>query len=840
MKFPCLLIFFLFGVFFRLSAQLNTYPYQQSFEDNFKTGTNVEFLPHCWGNDVRNSSRIYQAGPAYAHSGQAALGVQPTGTFTAELQVHFDASAMEAGEISFQARTERNGSGNRPAIVRVDFSTDGGVNFTPVQQLGDETTFPNAPTSYREFTLDIPEALFGRSLAVVRIRISRGAGEGSVARLFIDDFMISDQPAALRLVSAAPQKEDQLLLRFNRAVDQASAARASNYSIDHGAVVREAVPDPDNARQVMLEVSPLQSEISYTLLLGAVLDMEGNSAVGQTAVIRYKDQYEAQTYDLLISEVHAAPNEQTLLPNTEWVELYNASGRILQLEGYRFADNSRSTALPTYSLPPEGYVVLAPANGAEQLGGFGPVLGLSPWPSLNNSEDVINIYSPEERLLDRVPYSQSWYGNSQKAQGGWSLERIDLGNPCGGAANWAASVAAAGGTPAAVNSIAARKPDLKGPELLQAYTIDSLNIQAIFNEPLDTSRLSVSQVSLEPFLPVRNLQAATDQPERLLILLSKPISAAYSYQLRLNNISDCAGNLIRQEHAQAAVAIPEKALSGDVLLNEVMYDPLATSEEWVELVNATDKYLNLQNWQLATYDSGIKSTALLSRDYLILPPKEFLVVSRRPADVLLAFPSAPVDRMLQLNGMPQLPNAGDSLALISNDGMIMDLFGYHNRLHSPFIRNSKGVSLERVSLQASTNEASNWMSAASSVNYGTPGRPNSQRYQADNLGNKAFVVEPEVILPAGDGRADFVSIRYKAARPGLQLSLRIYDSQGRLVRTLARNQLLGHEGFFTWDGTNDNSSRVRTGYYIIDLQVHGNDGDIKRHQKTIVVGNDFY
>lgn len=845
MKIPSLLVFFLIGVFSALSAQVNTYSYEQSFEDNFITGTEVEFLPHWWANEVRGgNSRVYQAGKEYAYSGQAALGVLPTGSFTAELLLHFDASGLETGEISFWARTERNGSGNRPVVVRADFSVDGGITYSEAQQIGDETTFPNAPTEYQQYTLDIPEAVPGQSGAVVRLRVSRGAGEGTVARLLIDDFMISDQAPAIRLLSAEPLREDQLILRFNSLPEQTSAENPAHYSINHGVLIEEAVIDPENARQVMLTVSALQPEVSYTLTLGPVRDLDGNSAEGQTAVFRYVDAYEAQVYDLLISEIHAAPNENTLLPNVEWVELYNASGRTLQLEGYRFADDSRSTPMPAYSLPPDGYVVLAPAKEAEQLAAYEPVLGLTSWPSLNNGGDVLSIYSPADRspanrLLDRVTYSQGWYANSQKARGGWSLERIDLSNPCGGAANWSASVAAAGGTPAAVNSIAANKPDLKGPELLQAYAIDSLRIQAVFNEPLDTSRLSVMQVSLEPFLPVRELRAAPGQPDRLLILLSESLSASASYQLQLNNLTDCSGNLIRHEHAETAVAIPQEALPGDVVINEIMYDPLPASEEWVELANASDKYINLQNWQLATYDNGIKSVAVLSRDYLMLEPKSFLVLSRKPADVLLAFPAAPAGRMLEVGNLPQLPNAGDSIALTNDQGAIMDLFGYHNSLHSSFVRDSKGVSLERISLDAPTNEAANWMSAASNVNYGSPGQPNSQRYQGGAIEGAALVVEPEVILPAGDGRADYVTIRYKAARPGMQLSLRIYDSQGRLVRTLAHNQLLGSESFFTWDGTTDNSSRARTGYYIIDLQVYGNSGNVSRLQKTVVVGNDF-
>jgi hypothetical protein len=842
MKIPSLLPFFLLCILFETLAQVHSYPYEQNFEDQFNTGINGMFLPAWQANELSSgNSRVYQAGPEYAYEGAAALGILPTGSFSAEINLYFDASALESGEISFWARSGQNGSGSRPALLSVSISADGGESFTEAELLGAAPTFPNANTSYQQYLLPIPENVLGQPAAVLRLQVSRGEGEGTAARLLIDQFQISDKPAAFRLLSARPKAEQELMLCFNQPLDQASAENPSLFTIDHGVVVRASHIHADNPRELRLNTSPLQAGLEYTISLGPVHARDGSSAEGQKAIFRYVDTYELQTYDLLISEIHAAPNDHTLLPHVEWIEIFNASGRTVELSGVRFADESRNTALPAYSLAPEAYVMLTPAKESAMLEGYGPVLGLSPWPSLHNHADVLSLYSPEGILLDRVAYGQRWYGNSQKAAGGWSLERIDMNNPCGGEANWSASVATAGGTPAAKNSIAAIKPDLKGPRLLQAYALDPSNILAIFNEALDTASLSVSQVSIRPNLEIQHVSTSGGRSDRLLIRLAEPLSISGSghYQLSFHRLTDCSGNLIMQEHAQATIAVPEEAQPGDVVLNELMYDPLANSEEWVEIANASNKFIKLQHWQLATYENGIKAVSLISREELILPPEGLLVFTRRPDDVLTAFPATPPERLLQLESLPPFRNTGDSIALLDHEGLRIDEFGYSGSLHSSFVRETKGVSLERINLDAPTNQAANWMSAASTVNYGTPGLPNSQRYQGGELAGGALVMEPEVIMPSGDGRADYVTIRYQAGRTGLQASLRIFDSQGRLVRTLAHHYLLGSESFFTWDGTNDSNNRVKSGYYVIDLQVYGASGYAERLRKTLVVANNF-
>lgn len=834
MKIPSLLLFYITCTISTAFGQINSYPYEQSFENGFVAGENIEFIPYWWGNEVSSgSSRLYQTGPSEAYSGQAALGILPTGSFTGELRIYFDAGSLPAGEVSFQARSGQNGSGSRPVLLHASFSVDGGETFGQAQLIGGEEAFPNANTGYGPYQFALPEEVVGQADAVLRLRASRGSrGEGTAARLFIDDFRISSQPLAFRLLTAEVLNANTLLLHFNKELNKASAEEESNYRIDEGIAVTGATVDATNNWQLLLSTAALQPGNTYTLRLRDVRDGEGNSAEGQELSFTYT--YSLQLYELLISEIHAGPNDNTLLPDVEWVELYNASARSISLKGVTFADESRSSTLPTYNLSAGEYVVLAPAAGAAALEAYGPVLGLSSWPSLNNDGDMLRLAS-SEKVLDMVAYQQGWYGSSDKAAGGWSLERIDLKAPCAGAANWAASVATAGGTPARENSIATNKPDLSGPELLQAFASDSLHIQLLFSEALDTANFSLSWFQLQPAVSIAGLKVL--QAERLELQLAKPLSLSENYFLQLSNIRDCSGNLL-QGAKRIAVAFPQPAAKGEVVFNEVMYDPSPGSEEWVELANASAKYINLQNWQLATYSNGVKSTAVLSRNYLLLPPQGFLVFSRNTAAVQNAFPAAPGQALVQLTGLPLLPNTGDSLALLNEKEERVDLFGYSKELHSPFIQETKGVSLERISLSASTNEAGNWTSAAATVNYGTPGLANSQSF-AGGLVDGALQIEPEVILPGSSGRADYAAIRFAGNRQGLMARLAVYDEEGREIKVLVDNQFVGSEIFQTWDGANKAGNKVRTGYYVVLLKVYDAGGYQRIYRKAIVVGNGF-
>src|SRR5690606_19384559 len=124
--------------------QTETFVALQDFESNIKPAVHPEeFLPNWSANVVRdNSSRVFQE-PGEGINGSKALGIQPIGSFNAQIYIKTTSKNLATPRISLQAKTRRNGSGNRPVYVFYSFSADEGTTFSVKQQIGSEDTFSN-------------------------------------------------------------------------------------------------------------------------------------------------------------------------------------------------------------------------------------------------------------------------------------------------------------------------------------------------------------------------------------------------------------------------------------------------------------------------------------------------------------------------------------------------------------------------------------------------------------------------------------------------------------------------------------------------------------------------
>ena len=105
---------------------------------------------------------------------------------------------------------------------------------------------------------------------------------------------------------------------------------------------------------------------------------------------------------------------------------------------------------------------------------------------MGNDGDEIFLRSGNSRTVHAVSYSGSWYQNTVKRDGGWTLEMIDTRSPCAGLTNWTASINAQGGIPGKRNSVDAVNNDQAAPRLKYAYATDSTTIIAVFDEPVDS------------------------------------------------------------------------------------------------------------------------------------------------------------------------------------------------------------------------------------------------------------------------------------------------------------------------------------------------------------------
>jgi len=257
----------------------------------------------------------------------------------------------------------------------------------------------------------------------------------------------------------------------------------------------------------------------------------------------------------------------------------------------------------------------------------------------------------------------------------------------------------------------------------------------------------------------------------------------------------------------------------------------------VEIYNNSSKNISLQDWNLANLDDGIMDNLKSITDIeFILFPGDYLFLSTDPVIVANQYPFTQEARALKMESLPSFNNDEGTVFLIQNTGEVSDRFDYREELHFGLLDETDGVSLERLDFNRSSLENSNWHSAAESQGYATPGYTNSQMNTA-SLSEDELSISPEVFSPDNDGYEDVVNISYHFDEPGYVANITIFDSDGREIRQLVRNELLGTSGTFSWDGIKENNELANIGIYLIYFEIFDLEGNVKGIKDTCVLGH---
>lgn len=539
--------------------------------------------------------------------------------------------------------------------------------------------------------------------------------------------------------------------------------------------------------------------------------------------------------NVMITEFFPDPSPRQDLPEYEFVEIFNAGEHRYNLTGWTFSDETQSSQFPNVTIEPGQYLIVTSSSGAESFSSFGKTVGLTSFPTLNNSEDHLILKNAQGTLIDSVHYNEAWYKDDNRDDGGWTFELIDPHNRCGEENNWAFSESEAGGTPGSVNSIAASKPDLEPPSISSLIPLSDSVILIKFNEKLNVEIPLSPSFHFEPTVNVRTVTFADHTFRQVKISLLEKLQAHESFNITISGIRDCAGNMMSTP-TKIAFGLPEPALKGDLVLNEILFNPRPNGVDFVEVVNVSGKYLNLKNWSLATIDdSGTLSdlNQICSEDFLVSPGR-YLAITTDGSVLKSEYILSHESNFLIAEKLPSLPDDEGHLVLINTDS-VMDAIHYNKDMHSVFIKDDEGVSLEKIAA-SSTNDRNNWTSGSAYAGYATPGYRNSNGYETD--GQESIKVDPEIFQP-GIGQPAFTMISYHFEQGGKIGNVKIFDSQGHLILDLANNFLLGTEGFFRWDGNRADGTKARVGYYMVWFEVFDASGNVYTIRKRLAVAGDF-
>ncbi len=539
--------------------------------------------------------------------------------------------------------------------------------------------------------------------------------------------------------------------------------------------------------------------------------------------------------ELIISEIMADPTPAKGLPEKEYIELYNRSDKVIDLNRFKLTYNTTTVIFPSFLLQPKSYVIVTSRTNEADFKPYGNVVALTSF-SLLNTGTTLTIRNPQNKTIFSVTYSDKWYEKGKDQ--GYSLEMIDVTFPCVEEGNWTSSSASLQGTPAKENAAKASKPDLTPPSLSRFEISGGTNVKLIFSEKLDSlSAVSINAYGFDKGVKINSIAIESPQNTNVSLTLGSALQENTLYTLTAKNIADCSGNVLLS--AQALLGNLKPADSGNVVLNEVLFNPRSGGEDFVEIYNRTDKLISLKNWSLANVDATgkIANIRTISTTDFVLQPKQFLVLCRTESAVQNQYFRAVKANFLQLASMPSFPDDEGSVVLLNETQKVFDRFDYSEKMHHPLVDDKEGVSLEKIDYNKTSAAPTNWQSAASTEGFATPGYANSQFLI--NAQENIFKIEPEVFTPDGGGQNETTKLTFQLDQSAYVATIQIFDANGRLVRQLVQNQLLGVNSSIEWDGKSSNSEVVPVGYYILLAELFNTNGEKKQYKSKVVVGSRF-
>ena len=634
----------------------------------------------------------------------------------------------------------------------------------------------------------------------------------------------------------------QLLLTFSESLD-ASALNPQCYQILTRKLwgsnnMPDTVVFQGNPSKVLLcFITPLPENTNLTLRVAEVSDLSGNI---MPPIERRFAIYQAAENDIVINEIFADPTPVVGLPEWEYVELFNTTEFTINLKDWKFLVGNTGKTFPDVQIEPWGYLLLCKDDAAQELQRFGLTCGFSTF-SIANAGATLRLLTPDETTISEVSFNDNWYHDADKKNGGWSLEQIDPFNPCAGTANWSASTDPMGGTPGCQNSINA--PNETSPRVARISMLGVDMVLLWFDQQMDRASLQdptqylVEELNLNPAEVICN----PVENSSLELLFDYQFEQGEVYTLVLNGMESCSGHPVTPD-TKVQFGIPNEINSGDVLINEILFDPISPGVDYVELYNNSEKTFDLIELKLGVIRESFPNPAdtvlkEITSDSRLLMPDSYLLLSTDGYTVCQQYDCEPKN-YLDMKSFPSYTNSGGMALLMSRQGEVIDQMTFSEKMHYPLLKETKGVSLERVSWKAPSDQVDNWHSAAEAVHFGTPGYHNSMMsVEQEHQEETPITITPKVFSPDGNGFDDSCRVTYQLDESGCTMNVYVFSADGRMVRHLVKGELVAEVGDFVWNGMDSRGDRVPIGIYVVVTEVFDLEGGVKKFKNAVAVAS---
>ncbi|MFN5417070.1 MAG: lamin tail domain-containing protein [Flavobacteriia bacterium] len=628
------------------------------------------------------------------------------------------------------------------------------------------------------------------------------------------------------IVSATVIDANNFDVLFSESVDQTSAENLVNYSINPSLGITNATRDAVNFSLVHINTSSaLINGTNYTLTATNISDLNANIMLTGNTIFSLLVGETPSEGDVIITEFFCDPSPKIGLAEIEFVEIYNKSNKIFHLEDWQLGDNATSGTISDAWILPGEYKVLVTTSAIDS---FPNAIAVSSFPSLNNTGDNIVLRDTGSVIIDSLTFTDSWYHDDIKAEGGYTIELINQNDPCSGEDNWSASNSLTGGTPGSQNSIFDNTPDSQAPTLVSLRTLAPNFLVVKFSEGMDSLSLVNALVTTNPSLTVSNIFALSQFPDSIIIAFNENFVGSQVYQFQIQNVADCWNN---SGNLSGEFILAEAAVQGDLVINEILSDSYTGASDFIEIRNNSTKVIDVFGYQLANYDDTIANNKTITEHYN-LKANDFVVITPDSNSVKNNYPATVGGKFIQMS-LPTYSNDSSTVYLL-NGSVLVDNVSYKSDWQFALLNDTDGKSLERIDPFGPSNDKNNWHTASENIGFATPGKENSQILYGENDG--VVNLTNPIFSPDNDGFEDVLQINYEMINAGMLASISVFDDRGREIKKLVKSELIGSKGTFTWDGVTDNNQKASIGSYVLLFNAFDLSGKQISEKIAFVIG----
>ncbi|MCP4178695.1 MAG: hypothetical protein GY756_13100, partial [bacterium] len=356
------------------------------------------------------------------------------------------------------------------------------TNYTANNSLGNPLTSVLITESYNQITLTFSDAFSEGTY----YNLSVGNINDLHSNVIVDTIVNFSYSSIVieRISASSPNTVD---VYFSKDLNAPIGETESNYSVNKtiGNPITSLIDDSNSKLVHLTFTENLSLEEEYSISITNIEDIYNNTIQDTNVLFLY---YEPNPFDIIVNEImcDVSPFPEAV-PPYKYIEIYNNSSYNLYLKDWTIQIGDNTAKLFPDSVINSGeYVILCEEEANIEMSDHGKIIPILNVSELTQTGKRIVLRDSTDEVIDDITYSDTWYDDSSKDDGGWSLERMDPTNFCSENDNWTATIDYTGGTPGRENSVFGTFTDIILLEITSIKYISSKQIDILFSEKVLT------------------------------------------------------------------------------------------------------------------------------------------------------------------------------------------------------------------------------------------------------------------------------------------------------------------------------------------------------------------